>query len=75
MATKMGAAAFNINAGEIAVGKLADCILLDLNHYNLVGGDNLVSHLVYSAGAGAVNTVICNGRIIMENGQVEAKKR
>lgn len=71
LATRNGAEAFDINAGGIAVGKLADCILVNIKHHRLTGGDNLISHLVYSASEEVVNSVICNGRILMENRKVE----
>jgi len=73
-ATRNGAAAFDINAGEIAVGKLADCILVDLNHPQMVPAHNLVSNLVFSANGGCVDTTICNGRILMQGRHVPGEE-
>lgn len=63
-ATRGGAEAFGIDAGVIEVGKLADCILLDLNDISLRPNHNLVSNWVYAAGSSAVAATICNGRFV-----------
>lgn len=73
-ATREGALALGIDAGEIAVGRLADAILVDLDNPWLVGGDNPISHLVYAADSSAIDTVICNGRIIMRGGRVPGEE-
>ncbi|MDF7825693.1 amidohydrolase [Pontiellaceae bacterium B12227] len=73
MATCKGAAALQLAAGSIAEGKLADCVLVDLNNHRLVPGYNLVDDLVYSADSSCIHTVICDGRILMQNGHVEGE--
>lgn len=65
MATRWGAEAFGLDAGAIEEGKLADALLLDLNNEKLVPNYNLVSNLVYSADASCIDTVICNGKVVM----------
>ena len=79
IATKNGAKALNINAGEIKVGKLADLILIDLNQISLIPGHNLVSDIVYSANGNCVSDLICNGEILMRDrkfdGEEEIKKQ
>ena len=70
MATADGAAAFGIDAGVIAEGKLADAMLLDASNSLLVPGFNLASDLVYAADSSCVDTVICDGNVLMENGIV-----
>ena len=67
MATRGGAEAFGLDAGEIAVGKLADCMLLDGGSSFLVPGFNRASDFVYSADSSCVDTVICGGNVLMEN--------
>lgn len=67
IATQNGAKAFSINAGEIAEGKLADCILVDLNNHLLIPEYNLISNMVYSADSSCIDTLICNGEILMQN--------
>jgi 5-methylthioadenosine/S-adenosylhomocysteine deaminase len=66
-ATISGADAFNINAGEIAVGKEADAILIELDHPQMVGDYNLISNMVYSADTSVVDTTICRGKVLMEH--------
>lgn len=65
-ATAAGAEAFGIDAGVIAEGKLADAILVDLSSERFQPLHNLVSDWVYSADSSCVDTVICDGRILME---------
>ena len=74
MATQWGAEAFGLDAGVIAEGKLADALLIDLDNEKLVPNYNLVSNLVYAADCSCINTVICNGKIIMRNRIVPGEK-
>ncbi len=71
LATRCGAEAYGIDAGVIAAGKLADAVLVNLDHPQMVGDYNLVANLVYSADSSVIDTVVCDGRILMENGRVE----
>lgn len=73
-ATRNGAEAFGIDAGVIAKGKLADCVLVDLDNERLVPCHNLVSNYVYAADSRAIDTVICDGRILVEHGHVEGEE-
>ena len=66
MASRNGASAFGIDAGEIAEGKLADALLVRLDDERMQPCHNLVSNWVYSAGSSCIDTVICNGRILMK---------
>jgi len=54
------------------VGKRADLVLLRSQAPNLcpVTPENVVSGVVYSAHAGNVRTVICDGKILMLDRQV-----
>lgn len=74
MSTVNGAKALNINAGEISEGKLADLILIDLKRPELTPLHNLTSLLVYSAGGSCVDTVICDGKLLMENREVDGEE-
>ncbi len=73
-ATKNGAMMFGIDAGEIKEGMLADCILVDLNHPQLVPCHNLISNIVYAANGDCVVTTICNGKIVMEDRYVKGEE-
>ena len=71
MATRAGSRALGHQTGEIAVGKKADLILIDLNSHAftpLIPGnrDHLYSHLVFSAQGGCVDSTIIDGRFVME---------
>lgn len=73
-ATRNGALAFGLDAGEIREGALADCLLVDLNNPFLTPNYNLVSNLVYAADSSCVSDVICDGRLIMEDGAVPGER-
>jgi 5-methylthioadenosine/S-adenosylhomocysteine deaminase len=69
MATKGGAEAMGIadEIGSIEPGKRADIIILDLNRAHVAPTENvdLVSRIVYEAGAADVETTIVDGRVLM----------
>ncbi len=69
MATITGAESLGLEnvIGSIEVGKKADLALVDMRTPQLTPYRNPVSHLVYAANGGNVDTVICNGEILMEN--------
>lgn len=71
MATKYGAAALRLNAGEIKEGALADIILIDLQNPNFVPNHNLIANIVYSANGSCVDTTICDGKILMMDREVK----
>lgn len=73
-ATRNGAQAFGIDAGVIAEGKLADCILINLDDPKMIPLFNLTANWVYSADSSVIDTVICNGRVIMENRHVDGEE-
>ena len=70
MATRDGAQAFGIDAGEIREGALADFQLLRRDAPALVPGFHPESDLVYSADPSCVDTVVCDGRILMRGGKI-----
>jgi 5-methylthioadenosine/S-adenosylhomocysteine deaminase len=74
VATSNGAKALGLDAGEIEEGKLADIIIVDTDNYAFVPQLDLVSNFVYSANSSCVDTVICNGEIVMENRVVPGEK-
>ena len=69
IATRNGAEAFGIDAGVIADGKLADAILIRLDDESLQPLHHLISNWVYATNSSVVDTVICDGRILMQNRQ------
>ena len=70
LATRGGAQAFGLDAGEIRVGAAADFVILDPNRLPLVPGFNRASDLVYAADPACVDTVVCAGRVLMEGGVI-----
>ena len=74
IATQNGADAFGLNGGKIEEGKLADCILVDLNNHFLTPDYNLISNMVYAADSSCIDTVICNGKILMQNHHVPGEE-
>ncbi len=69
MGTLGGAKALGLGkaVGSIEVGKLADIIVLDLNGPEMQPIYNIPSQLVYASSGRNVETVICHGRLLMEN--------
>jgi len=67
IATRNGAEAFGIDAGVIAEGKLADAILIRLDDERMQPLHHLISNWVYAAGSHIVDTVICDGRVLMQH--------
>lgn len=69
-ATLGGARALGLDAGVLEVGKLADLVLLDLRRPEMTPVHDLVSNIVYAATGDCVDTMICDGRVVMEHRQV-----
>lgn len=62
-----------IPVGELQEGDAADLILLK-SHPTITPLHNPISNLVYAASGTLVDTTICNGRILMENGYVPGEE-
>lgn len=71
MATINGAKALDIDAGLIEKGKKADLVLLNTRRAHLRPWRNPLSHIVYSSSGGDVETVICNGELLLFEGELE----
>jgi len=72
MATVNGAAVVGMGdrLGSIEPGKKADIILLDLNKPHILPLHNIYENIVYCARDSDVDTVIINGRVVMEGRRV-----
>lgn len=73
-ATMNGGRILNLPIGKIKEGNLADLILIDLNNTAFTPNFHFTSNMVYAANGYCVDTVICNGKILMENKQVEGEE-
>jgi len=73
MATVNGAKALDLdkNIGSLEVGKKADLTLIDLSKPHLKPLHNIYASIVYAAHGSDVDTVIVDGKILMENRQVK----
>ncbi|MBU5255063.1 amidohydrolase [Tissierella praeacuta] len=73
MATVNGAKAlgWNEEIGSIEVGKKADIVLIDIDKPHLYPHHNIISSLAYSVQASDVDTVLVDGKIIMEKREVK----
>jgi 5-methylthioadenosine/S-adenosylhomocysteine deaminase len=74
MATENAYAAFGLDLG-LRAGALADLSLIDLRKpwFFPLTGENIVSHLVYSA-KGGVDTTIVGGKVLMEGGVIPGEE-
>ncbi len=73
-ATVVGADILGLKAGRIEEGYLADICLVDLDAPAFTPNFNFTSNLVYAANGSCIDTVICNGKILMENRKVPGEE-
>ena len=73
MVTANGAKALGLDKliGSIEVGKKADLSILRLDVPSMMPNNNLLASLVYSANGSEVDTVMVDGRILMEGREVK----
>ncbi len=73
MATINGAKALNLQdiTGSIEKGKRADLAILRLDVPSMVPSNNLIAALSYSANGSEVDTVIIDGKIVMEHRELK----
>lgn len=69
-ATSNGARALRLNCGEIAVGRKADLALLRLDLPSMIPATNLPAALTYSASGAEVESVIIDGKFVMDHGEL-----
>ncbi len=73
MATLGGSRALGIDAGLIQPERLADLILIDPRRPELTPRHDDLSNWVYSAHGNAVDTVVCDGQVIMKGRRVKGE--
>jgi len=74
-ATVNGAETFGLDAGAIAEGKQADALHINMNNERLIPNHHLLSNWVYAADCSCINTVICNGTILMQDRYVHDEEK
>lgn len=72
MATINGARALGLEQeiGSLEAGKKADLVVIDLNRLHTTPSPNPISSLVYAATGAEVDTVVVDGHIVVEHGQL-----
>jgi len=72
MATINGARAYGLDRdlGSLEPGKRADIVIIDFDKSHLTPCHNVYAHLVYSVNKADVDTVLIDGRIHLENGDL-----
>ena len=71
MATANGARAMKVNGGKIEAGALADLLLVDTHSAAFTPNINFLSNLIYASNSSCIDTVICQGDIVMEHRKVK----
>jgi len=71
MATVRGAKAMGMESeiGSIEAGKKADLVFIDMKKPHLTPFRNVVSNIVYSAVGGDVDSVMVDGRLLLQHGR------
>ena len=69
MATRWGAEALGLGSisGSIEEGKSADIVIADMKKPHLTPMYDIYSHIVYSMNAADIDTVIVNGKVVIDN--------
>ena len=70
MATTGPAPAFGLPGPDLEVGRVADLILIDAKSPAMEPPQSLASHLVYSSSGAEVDSVVCDGQVIMRYREV-----
>lgn len=74
MATRAGSEAFGLDAGIIEEGRLADLLLVRNDNAGMTPMFHPESNWVYAANSSMIDTVICDGRILMQGRKVEGEE-
>lgn len=73
-ATEEGAKIVGWKTGRVAEGYLADLCLVNLKLPAFTPNFHFASNLIYAANGSCMDTVICDGRILMQNGVVPGEE-
>ena len=74
MGTLNGAKGLRLNSGAVEEGRLADLILVDTDSAFFIPEHNFKANLIYAANSSCIDTLICDGRVLMSGGKVDGEK-
>ncbi len=74
MITSQGAQAFGLESGVLKEGQWADIALVALGSPQLTPHFHLDADLIYAANGSCVDTLICDGRVLMRGRRVEGEE-
>lgn len=74
VATVHAARVLGIDAGRVAEGALADLVLVDTHSEAFIPRGNFIGNLILSANSSCFDTVIVDGRIVMEGRKVPGEE-
>ena len=74
MATANAGKGLGLNIGRIEEGALADILIVDTDSYHFLSPGTFEANLIYSAHSDSIDSVICNGKFIMQNRVVPGEK-
>jgi 5-methylthioadenosine/S-adenosylhomocysteine deaminase len=75
MGSANGAKALGLDMGRIEEGALADMLLIDMNSTFFIPNFDFKANFIYSANSSCIDTVICDGNILMEGRKVEGEEQ
>lgn len=75
IATVNGSKALGIDNGRIAPGAKGDVLLIDTRSTRFIPNYDFMANLIYSANSSCVDTMICNGHVVMQGGKVEGEEQ
>ena len=74
MGTVNGARGLGLHGGVVEEGALADLILVNTDSPAFIPGYNFKSDFIYSANSSCIDTLICDGNVLMRGGHVEGEE-
>lgn len=60
-----------INTGKVEAGAVADLLIVDLDNIGFIPNNDTLSNYIYATHSDAIDTVICNGHIVMQQRKVK----
>lgn len=74
MGTVNGARCLGLESGKVEEGALADLILVNTDSPFFIPDYNFKANFIYAANSSCVDTLICDGRVLMRGGKVDGEE-